>query len=79
MCLFRKTSISVSTRYFSFRWEIYNVLNHQNQGIPNTNWCLPPLPRRLNGSSCISLVASLARSPTFKPTPAMQFGLKFYW
>jgi hypothetical protein len=30
------------SRYFIFRWEIYNALNHQNLGIPDSNWCLPP-------------------------------------
>jgi hypothetical protein len=29
-------------KFFQFRWEVYNVFNHQNLGIPNINWCLPP-------------------------------------
>ena len=28
--------------YVQFRWEVYNTLNHQNLGYPNTNYCLPP-------------------------------------
>jgi len=23
-------------RYFQFRWEMFNALNHQNLGLPNT-------------------------------------------
>jgi len=29
-------------RYVQFRWEVYNALNHQNLGLPNTYFCLPP-------------------------------------
>ena len=35
-------------RYFQFRWEMFNALNHQNLGLPNTNFCLPPGPERGN-------------------------------
>jgi hypothetical protein len=28
--------------YVQFRWEVYNMLNHQNLGLPNTGFCLPP-------------------------------------
>jgi hypothetical protein len=30
------------SKYFEFRWELYNLLNHQNLGLPNTGYCLPP-------------------------------------
>ena len=29
-------------RYFQFRWEIFNALNHQSVGVPSAHWCLPP-------------------------------------
>ena len=34
-------------RYFQFRWEMFNALNRQNLGLPNTNFCLPPGPNSL--------------------------------
>src|SRR5207302_548875 len=29
-------------RFFQFRWETFNALNHQSLGLPNTSFCLPP-------------------------------------
>jgi hypothetical protein len=29
-------------RYFQFRWELFNALNHQSLGYPNAGYCLPP-------------------------------------
>jgi hypothetical protein len=67
------------TRYFSFRWEIYNALNHQNLGIPDINWCLPPLPDgsvdQIHVFGCqFGKITNVQTDPR-----AMQFGLKFYW
>jgi hypothetical protein len=66
-------------KYFTFRWEVYNALNHQNLGIPNTNWCLPP-----NADGSVDLVhqfgCQFGKITNVQTDPrAMQFGLKFYW
>ncbi len=65
------------TRFFSFRWEVYNALNHQNLGLPNTSWCLGP---NADGSTDLvhqfgcqfGKITNVATDPR-----AMQFGLKF--
>ena len=30
------------SKLLQLRMEAYNVFNHQNFGLPSTNWCLPP-------------------------------------
>ena len=67
------------TRRVSFRWDVLNALNHQNLGIPNTNFCLPPNP---DGSQDIihqygcsfGQITNVATDPR-----AMQFSLRFDW
>jgi Carboxypeptidase regulatory-like domain len=66
-------------RYFQFRWEVFNTLNHMNLGLPNTNWCLPPLANGstnlVNQSGCsFGLITNIATDPR-----SMEFALKFYW
>ena len=64
-------------KYISFRWEVYNALNHQNLGIPDTNFCLPP-----NADGSVDLVhnfgCQFGKITNVQTDPrAMQFGLKF--
>ena len=37
------------SKYFSFRWDVYNALNHQNLGIPNYELLPAAQRRRLGG------------------------------
>jgi len=67
------------SKYFQFKWEIYNALNHQNLGVPNSNWCLPPNP---DGSVDAVHVfgCQFGKITNVQTDPrAMEFGMKFYW
>lgn len=64
-------------KYFSFRWDVYNALNHQNLGIPDTGWCLGPNP---DGSTDLvhQFGCQFGKITNVQTDPrAMQFGLKF--
>jgi hypothetical protein len=66
-------------KYFEFRWELFNALNHQNLGPPNTNFCLPELPDgttdRVHQAGC-----SFGRITNVQTDPrAMEFVLKFFF
>lgn len=67
------------SKYFQFRWEAFNALNHQNLGLPNTSFCLPPLPDgsvdRVHRAGC-----SFGRITNIQTDPrAMEFALKFFF
>jgi hypothetical protein len=67
------------SKYFEFRWEMFNALNHQNPGVPNTGYCLPPGP---NGETDAVHQAGcqFGRITDIQTDPrALEFALKFYW
>jgi len=39
-----KTFYFTEAKYLDFRWNVFNAFNHQNLGIPNSNFCLPQGP-----------------------------------
>jgi hypothetical protein len=64
-------------RYFQFRWEAFNALNHQNLGFPNSSYCLPP---GANGETDLVHIAGcqFGRITNVQTDPrSMEFALKF--
>jgi hypothetical protein len=65
------------SRRLSFRYDLLNALNHQNLGIPNTYWCLPP-----NADGSTDLIhqfgCQFGKITDVQTDPReMQFGLRF--
>ena len=65
------------SKFVTLRWEVYNALNHQNLGIPNTQWCLGP-----NADGSTDMVhqfgCQFGKITNVQTDPrAMQFALKF--
>ena len=78
MSLAKEFRLSES-KYFNFRWDVFNAFNHQNLGVPNNQWCLPPGP---NGElDYVHVFAcSFGQITNVQTDPrAMQFSLKFVW
>ena len=65
--------------YFDFRWEAFNALNHQNLGLPNMNFCLPPTSS--GGTDLVHQAGcQFGRITNIQTDPrSMQFGIKFSW
>lgn len=67
------------SKYLNFRWNVYNAFNHQNLGIPNSNWCLPPGPDG-ETDSVRQFGCSFGQITNVQTDPrGMEFSLKFQW
>jgi hypothetical protein len=66
-------------KYFQFRWEMFNALNHQSLGVPSSGWCLPPGADGKTDAIHI-FGCQFGKITNVQTDPrSMEFGLKFYW
>ncbi|MGI9072955.1 MAG: hypothetical protein ACR2JB_16990 [Bryobacteraceae bacterium] len=66
-------------RYFEFRWEVFNTLNHMNPANPDTGFCLPALPA---GTTDLVHQAGcqFGRITNIQTDPRnMEFSIKFFF
>ncbi len=78
MSLGKSFKISES-RIFNFRWDVFNAFNHQNLGIPDNRWCLPP---KADGTTDLVHIfdCEFGRITNVQTDPrSMQFSVKFQW
>ena len=67
------------SKYFEVQWQAFNAFNHQNLGLPNNHWCLPPGP---NGQidAVHQFGCQFGKITNVQTDPrAMEFGVKFLW
>jgi len=71
-----KTFYFTEAKYLDFRWNVFNAFNHQNLGIPNSNYCLPVGP---NGEDYVrKLGCSFGQITNVQTDPrGMEFSLRF--
>lgn len=67
------------SKYLNFRWDVFNALNHQNLGVPDNHFCLPPGPNgEIDGvrrfDCAFGQITNVATGPR-----GMRFSLKFVW
>ncbi len=67
------------SKYLNFRWDVFNALNHQNLGVPDNHWCLPPGPNGETDSIHV-FGCNFGQITNVQTDPrGMQFSLKFVW